>query len=295
MPHAGELPGLAVGQCAVCNASATDHNVMLRQCANCHNVQYCSRTCQRADWRQHKQVCGFTPSTFSGPASASSTTATARDARQSRPNITLLSLEKESFFDEMFSEVTSALRAGANVKEINTKDAARAMFSSQSKPDIILVTDAALTNKEFAPMLDMAVDYVHQGGTLIFMAHFPSFARPPRIKKLFQAFGSPWQSGDYHRTTHHLNNSMSRFDTSKLDSAYSQKALHLQNVERADAIYLPTASSHTESMVFPDTVGDRRQTPAAFGPCLRGMLGYLGDVNEEKGTDKVVLAMCGLA
>jgi len=105
----------------------------------------------------------------------------------------------------------------------------------------------------------------------------------------------PWQSGDYHRTDFSVNNANTSVNTSELTPRYSQKALHLQNVDPKDAIYLATASSLTQSMVFPaGPVGDRRQTPAAFGKCGAGKLGYLGDVNAESDTDAVVLAMCGL-
>lgn len=105
----------------------------------------------------------------------------------------------------------------------------------------------------------------------------------------------PWESGDYHRTEFSVNNANTSVNTSDLVPRYSQKALHLQNVDSKDAIYLPTASSVTQSAVFQaGPVGDRRQTPAALGKCGAGLIGYIGDVNAETETDRVVLAMCGL-
>lgn len=82
--------------------------------------------------------------------------------------------------------------------------------------------------------------------------------------------------------------------TAGLVPRYSQKAVYLKNVARADAMYLPAPSSRIQSMVFAwDPVDDLTQTPAAFGRCGNGLLGFVGDVNAETGTDKVVLAMCG--
>lgn len=31
----------------------------LKKCARCKLVSYCSRTCQTADWKQHKKICQF--------------------------------------------------------------------------------------------------------------------------------------------------------------------------------------------------------------------------------------------
>lgn len=39
-------------RCKVCGM--TDH---LGKCAGCENAYYCSESCQRADWPEHKLVC----------------------------------------------------------------------------------------------------------------------------------------------------------------------------------------------------------------------------------------------
>lgn len=57
--------------CANCHRAASP-DVSLRECASCHTVKYCSRGCQRADWKAHKKSCGFTPT---GNASRSGTQA----------------------------------------------------------------------------------------------------------------------------------------------------------------------------------------------------------------------------
>lgn len=42
----------ALGKCGHC------HNAARQRCSRCSGVVYCSRECQRLDWRRHKQVCG---------------------------------------------------------------------------------------------------------------------------------------------------------------------------------------------------------------------------------------------
>ena len=59
---------------------------------------------------------------------------------------------------------------------------------------------------------------------------------------------------------------------------YSQKATKLKYVEAGDALYS----------------ADAKQTAVAFAKYGKGWVGYVGDVNGEEGSDKVILAMCGL-
>lgn len=44
--------------CAHCSKTAADCNVAtLNQCAKCKTTRYCSRDCQKADWKVHKKMC----------------------------------------------------------------------------------------------------------------------------------------------------------------------------------------------------------------------------------------------
>jgi len=57
-------------QCASCAKTASS-GVSLRRCAKCLTTQYCSRDCQKADWKQHKKVCAQNASTRNTTGSAS--------------------------------------------------------------------------------------------------------------------------------------------------------------------------------------------------------------------------------
>ncbi|KAK0258549.1 hypothetical protein B0A54_06104 [Friedmanniomyces endolithicus] len=223
--------------------------------------------------------------------------ATAPNPANTRPKIVLLSLAKQPWFDESYSPLLTLLKSKADVTEVTDRDEAYDLLTlaNPTTPGIILATDQALTEPKYTTLQRKAVDYVrHHGGTLILMALFSSFARPPNIKTLFQAFGLPWVSGDYHRTEFHVNTAATHVRTEGLVPSYSQKALHLAHVEPGDAVYLPSAASRTQSMVFAPHTVDTAQTPAVLGTCGRGKVGYTGDVNHEEPTNLVVLAMCGL-
>ena len=71
--------------------------------------------------------------------------------------------------------------------------------------------------------------------------------------------------------------------------------MFVKNVASADAWYRPDESSIVESAVFPPTSANiAGETAVALANIGRGKLGYVGDVNAEKGSDAVILAMCEL-
>jgi hypothetical protein len=44
--------------CITCSAVASP-DLQLQCCAHCESALYCSKDCQREDWKQHKQICKF--------------------------------------------------------------------------------------------------------------------------------------------------------------------------------------------------------------------------------------------
>ena len=43
--------------CTNCDKTSPEEAADVRVCGNCHSTPYCSRECQRADWRSHKTIC----------------------------------------------------------------------------------------------------------------------------------------------------------------------------------------------------------------------------------------------
>ena len=78
---------------------------------------------------------------------------------------------------------------------------------------------------------------------------------------------------------------------SSLLNEYSQKAVFLSNVAQSDSLYLPSSDSMTQSLVFSPQSVKQDQTPLAFTKVGDGWLGYVGDVNNEQGSQAVILAM----
>jgi hypothetical protein len=80
-----------------------------------------------------------------------------------------------------------------------------------------------------------------------------------------------------------------------LPASYSQKAVFLKDVSKADSLYTPTAESRTQSHVFPSQPVELGQTPVALSKFKHGWVGYIGDVNNEEGSQKVVMEICRFA
>lgn len=58
-----------IGSCSTCRKPQSE--VTLKNCAKCKSQLYCSRECQKADWKNHKKLCGGTrndPATMSKTA-----------------------------------------------------------------------------------------------------------------------------------------------------------------------------------------------------------------------------------
>jgi hypothetical protein len=213
----------------------------------------------------------------------------------SRPKVILLSLQSQLEWQEVFETLLNKVKAKADIEEVTSATEATALLTGNRRPSVVIATDGALTRRKFSKQQTEAIQYVQDGGTLIFGLGFPSFTKPSEYKDLFKALSLPWEAGEYFRSVFDLNGAAEQIGTVSLPPRYSQKALHLKNVEKKHAVYLPSASSHIQSAVFPpDPIADLTQTPTAFRQYGSGKLGYLGDVNMEEETHQVVLAMCGL-
>ena len=223
------------------------------------------------------------------------------DEPHPRRNILILSLQKEPWSDETYTQLHSALRINANVTEVQSPGAAFTALSAMPRPDAILVSDGAITRPERARVLSALVAYARTGSTVVlgmgFANHFPLDAGRP----FFAAWGLPpsWDLGSYHRTTFGVNPGgvPAPLDKGAFLPEYSIKALHVKGARMEDAVYLPTAESHTQSLVFapePITGELARESPALFVRVGEGHLGHVGDVNGEQGSTRVLLEMCGV-
>ncbi|KAK3323986.1 hypothetical protein B0T19DRAFT_476971 [Cercophora scortea] len=183
------------------------------------------------------------------------------------------------------------------------------------RPDPALPTVLALSlrynhhwdrrNAELLTPLEAVLDYVRRGGTAVLCNDFPVPPSPNHIRDLFTSAGLPWVRSAFYRTTFHLNpaadlvaNNESLLNT--LPRTCNMNAVQLLNVAVGDAWYRPNASSGIDTFISSLTeaqtepVENLENTLAACAKVGLGKLGYVGDVDSEPESIKIVMAMLGV-
>lgn len=239
---------------------------------------------------------GFVPSSRSSGSETYATTST--------PEVLFLKefLARGEEDDGLFQDIYGPLKANIKARYRSQKKrcgkAARSMLTER-KPRVILSVDAGLLGrrKSYIDFQFELVKYVRSGGTLILACLFSGNASPDLHDALLARFELPWKYGDYHRSTFFRNPAfrdvLGPQLYNSLEESYSMKTLHLKHVPIDERLYSPGVSSTTQSAVFPASAVDLHQCPAAFAKCGRGYIGYIGDVNNEVGSQKLLMAMLG--
>ncbi|KAK6062854.1 MYND finger [Seiridium cupressi] len=203
-----------------------------------------------------------------------------RDAEtESRPRILVLCLENEAMFDGVFADLISSITSKARLERATTRETALDILHQEPPPSVIFVADAALTHQ--MKIWDRVIDHLRGGATVVVGGCFSGMVTQGEFDRFFARLGLPWERGSYDRITVKLRTGVTDgYLTKQLPSAYSQKGLFVRNVERSAAWYTEDYSG---------------EAAVVFAKVGNGRLGYIGDVNGEESSHKVVLAMCGLS
>ncbi|MCJ1459079.1 hypothetical protein MMC28_009456 [Mycoblastus sanguinarius] len=137
--------------------------------------------------------------------------------------------------------------------------------------------------------------YAKAGGTVLLTCQFSNHISPPNFARMFRNMQLPWGFGDYYRADFLLNPTFESIFGSQmfvtLKKSYSMKTVHLQNVPAEARIYLPKDKSYTQSMASSPSKTDTTQCPAVLQKHGEGFVGFIGDVNNENGSQALMMAM----
>jgi hypothetical protein len=154
-----------------------------------------------------------------------------------------------------------------------------------------------LSEKQHSAVLEKIKEYAMNGGIVVFGLHMPNFSKMDLFDNLFKSFGFDWKHGDYHRTTFQFNPSCTippGVTSNSMPATYSMKALHVKDARPEEKIYIPVDGAKTQSHALPAAYVDQAQAAAVAAKVGAGYVAYLGDVNSEEESNKVILALCGL-
>ncbi|KAF8643577.1 hypothetical protein AX16_008965 [Volvariella volvacea WC 439] len=209
--------------------------------------------------------------------------------------ILLLTLEDLRIFNDVFDDLSSTLPSKVRVETAQTSAQAMNLLSSPGLAGVV-VGDAGVARRKANAVLMKLVEYAKAGGKVVFGGCFSSFAKKDEMNTVFRKFDVSWKIGSYHRTTFVRNpQNLTVKDNRSLDEQLSMKAVHVASIIPADALYVPTEDSYLESLVFaPEPITNLNEAPSVGRKVGDGYLGFVGDVNGETGSTKIVLAMLGL-
>jgi MYND finger len=209
-------------------------------------------------------------------------------------SVLLIQLNKETWQDDMSSNLFTTLKSRARVIDTTTATDASNQITSLL-PSTILITTADFAKKKHSALQSKVIEYTRAGGTVIICGQFCNMIRPPDFDSFFQNnWDLSWKFGNYHRTTLVPNPSRrTKLRTQHLPASYCIKAVHVKDVASEDMVYITTEDSKIQSMVFsPESAHIPDQSPILFTAFGNGFLGYIGDVNQEKDTSTIIMAMC---
>jgi hypothetical protein len=209
-----------------------------------------------------------------------------------KPKILLLSLNKQSWFDNMYIGLLKAIAARAEIVEATSVAALPKL--SPSVHSAVFITDEAITERKHAAVLSQIVDYTRAGGTVVIGGLFSSFVKLDTLDAHFLCWGLSWKAAGYRRSPCVLSRATHPGFRSngRLPASYSMKAVSLKGLAPEDIMYKREEGEGEDE----DKVTSRlpEEATVAYARLGSGYLGYIGDVNAEEDSISVVLAMCGL-
>lgn len=121
------------------------------------------------------------------------------------PAVLVMALNDPGWLHDMYKNLFSSLSKHASLKHVETPREA-VEYLDNHRPVAVLVTDPSIREPRNSSALQKLKEYLSSGGTVIFACMFSSFVRPSDFDASFSSqFSLPWEFGEYHHTTVHLN------------------------------------------------------------------------------------------
>lgn len=230
-----------------------------------------------------------------GP-SASTSKAQATAAAGRRPRILVISMLYISWTREIYPYLLEAIQARAEFRHAIDPLDAFIELSSVPPYDAVIVTDEAAATEPYAQLASGLLQYIREGGTVVFTCLFGCFLTQALFNRFFQRTGLNWRWRSFREATV-LKNTIfvPQAVADRLPAHYNQTGVLLHNVDLADAWY-----SNIDDWIMHGAFDQEaeyslmNETAAAMGRFCEGKVGYVSDIELGNGSLNIVLAMCDI-
>jgi hypothetical protein len=198
------------------------------------------------------------------------------------PNLLIISLEGFSASSrQMYPQLFPKVLSRTTVHESLTPQDALNYIGS-GWPNIIMISDPAIANKENRHLLEAIVAWVKHGCTIVCMGFFSSTTEYTLMDAIFREhFGLKWRVAEYSSHDVRLHNGLAEtmIRRASLVPSFHAKAVFLGHVPSSEIVYAG---------------GSKNVAYGAFARVGLGKVGYIGDVNFGEEPERLILAMCHL-
>ncbi|TBU26913.1 hypothetical protein BD309DRAFT_861448 [Dichomitus squalens] len=211
----------------------------------------------------------------------------------SKPLIVVICLDEEGVSEIINDRLYTVLARKDEVLKATSLSEARRHLTSTIRPHAVIVADDAVTYPRNREVLLRLVEYAKAGGTVVYAGTFSSSVRHQDLDSMFKdVWGLPWRAFSFATTTHTVNPRVQGLNPNGLVKRYVVDANHIDHVALEDAVYLPSSVVKKLRKGGHQSAGQTYRTPAAFATVGRGRVGYIGDVDGDDDTTRLVIAMC---
>ena len=218
---------------------------------------------------------------------------------QSRKNVMLLSLDNYKNFSHLHDYALDDLETRRNLIHVQSVDEALTVLRQGGLASILVYEPSIIAKHKdagVANLVNLLVDFVKEGGTMVFAFNCCGRARLDHVDSFFSdVWQLPWKVNSYHGEAFQKNPSSVLPGLGNLGQHYDTKAVNLGNVANEHLVYLAYDTGPYEAKPrMPDRDRVINEGPIVFAPFGLGNLGWIGDVNRFDESHAAILAMCGL-
>ena len=199
-------------------------------------------------------------------------------------------------FETRYSDVIFNIKTKFTIVEANTTETALQALKDYGHSVVaVLAVDGGFHLPRNSLVHNRMRKYCANGGIFILCCLFASLMTPLPFNAMCTRFGLAWERGDTNRDIFPLSSRMTAVlgleRMRKLENTFNVNAVRLKNTHINARIY--KEQSDTSTNVVADEAIDDKQSPAVYQKYGKGRIGYIGNVNNDRGAQTILMMLLG--